>query len=479
MSGSRNAPHIGFDESLTVEFKETWNETAMPELCAFANTEGGTLFLGVNARGLVVGHDVSDAMQLEIGNKVRSILHISPQIVVETLGGRSYLAVSVRPSRTPLFLRSVYYHRVGSMSVVASHEEVVGLILHHMGETWDALAANATLADIDETKVRAFVRSALGREPRRTPTAMRETDPLPILLQNLHLMDDGRPTNAAMLLFGKDPQSLYRSARIKILFFRNVNDVVPYPEGVGTLFEQIDTAMKAVETANPPRETFEATPVDTTRPISERTQRSSTPQYAEVALREAITNAVVHRDYTQLGPTVEIKMYPDRIVILNPGRLLPSITIDSLRQDPHISAPRNPLISAVCFMNYVVEAYGTGTTRMIEACRALNLPEPEFSEVGGTFAVTLWKDQIRADVLEQAGLNSRQVEAMLYVKRHGHITNAQYQQLVSGSKRTASNDLQDLVTRGWLTQLGGQRGRGVRYELAQRIGQSEAKHLPK
>lgn len=162
-------------------------------------------------------------------------------------------------------------------------------------------------------------------------------------------------------------------------YFRTINDFTAYPDCTGTVFEQIEAALRQVESANPPTMSFRVSGRAASGVgVAERSMRTETMPYPVLALREAITNAVVHRDYMRPGAEVEVKMFADRLVVSNPGGLLPGVTIEALRQSPHRSERRNPLVAATLFADYWVERYGTGTTRMIELCRAAGLPEPEF-----------------------------------------------------------------------------------------------------
>jgi ATP-dependent DNA helicase RecG len=461
-------PSIGFAESDNVEFKESWSDRALKDLCAFANTKGGVLYVGVRDDGTVVGTAADDAQQLLVANQCDTKLHVTPAVEVEAHGGRRVLAVVVRPASRLVRFEGRYYKRVGTASVEMAEDEAAERLVAQAGRTWDALpAAAATIADdIDAEAVRAFVRRAQGREHPRLPQGVRDSDPVALILGNLDLLaGDGRPTNAAVLLFGRRPQRHVRAALVRMAYFRSVNDFTAYPDCTGTVFEQIETALRQVESANPPTMSFDTS--GSTTGGGERVadvRRREALQYPVHALREAITNAVVHRDYMRAGAEVEVKMFPDRLVVSNPGGLLPGVTVEALRQAPHRSERRNPLIAATLFADYWVERYGTGTTRMIELCRAASLPEPEFVAEPGSFAVTFRKDAFTPELLAERGLNERQIQGVLYARAHGSITNRTYRELVGVSPRQATVDLRGLEEARVLVRRGG--GRSARYELS-------------
>ena len=122
----------------------------------------------------------------------------------------------------------------------------------------------------------------------------------------------------------------------------------------------------------------------------------------------------------------------------------PSLTPELLRQ-PHGPTPRNPLIAEPLFRVKYVEKAGTGTTDMIADCLEAGLPEPDFRQCGPHFVTTLWRDWLANTVMVNMGLNERQQEVVLYAKRNGRITNADYQKLAGITRKTAMRDLSVLV----------------------------------
>lgn len=233
-----------------------------------------------------------------------------------------------------------------------------------------------------------------------------------------------------------------------------------------TRIEEVDARRKRVlSMANPARITF---PADSGGgDVVERTKRHESVAYPELALREAITNALVHRDYTVVGSEVEVKIFPDRLVIQNPGSLMPGITTEDLRRDPHPSRRRNPLIAEIASLDYWIERAGTGTTRMIKLCEDSELPAPEFEDRSSGFTVTFRRNALAPPALSTLGLTPNQIEAVEYVRAHGSITNREYRELVDVGARTASKDLTEIADEfGVLRQVGA--GRSVRYVLPDR-----------
>ena len=173
-----------------------------------------------------------------------------------------------------------------------------------------------------------------------------------------------------------------------------------------------------------------------TRHISVRYEFEGKPKRKEIweypleALREAVINAVVHRDYS-ISSNVQVEIYDDRIEIWNPGGLLPGITVEDLYKKEHKSVTRNKLIAQIFYDIGYIEKYGSGTIKIINLCKQNGLPSPEFKEVFGGFSVIFRKDIYTEEYLHRVGLNERQIKAVMYAKEKGKITNREYQELNS------------------------------------------------
>jgi predicted HTH transcriptional regulator len=310
---------------------------------------------------------------------------------------------------------------------------------------------DAVLEDINTAAVAGFVQAA--RLERQFP--LPETTPVPDLLAHLHLLSGVQPTTAALLLFGRDPQRFFPAAEVRCMHFHGTQIQRPVPFYrifKGPLFEQVDNAVDFVLSK-------------LNRSIGTRAESSQAPVRYEIppdVIREAIVNAIAHRDYTSLG-AVQVSVFADRVEVWNPGVLPPPLTPESLRH-PHGSQARNPRICEVLFLARYIEKYGTGTLMMIRESLEHDLPEPDFVMRGGEFTITLWRDWLTPEVLAGYNLNERQVKAVNYLKIHQTITNTIYQEFES-SKRTASRDLDEMITLGIIEKVG-TTGKGVYYRLA-------------
>jgi ATP-dependent DNA helicase RecG len=311
---------------------------------------------------------------------------------------------------------------------------------------------DATLEDINTAAVAGLVQAA--RLERQFP--LPETTPVPDLLAHLHLLSGVQPTSAALLLFGRDPQRFFPAAEVRCMHFHGTQIQRPVPFYrifKGPLFEQVDNSVDFVLSK-------------LNRSIGTRAESSQAPVRYEIppdVIREAIVNAIAHRDYTSFG-AVQVSVFADRVEVWNPGVLPPPLTPESLRH-PHGSQARNPRICEVLFLARYIEKYGTGTLMMIRESLEHDLPEPDFVMRGGEFTITLWRDWLTPEVLAGYNLNDRQMKVINYLKMHERITNSLYQIEFSVSKRTASLAFAELAAIG-LIEKAGSTGKGVYYQLA-------------
>ncbi|WP_114970260.1 DUF4062 domain-containing protein [Rhodoferax ferrireducens] len=234
---------------------------------------------------------------------------------------------------------------------------------------------NATLADLDETRMATF----LGRARRARGFPLPEEATPFELLTHLNLLDAGRPTHAAMLLFGRQPQRFLISSEVKCAHFHGIHAAKPIPSYQvykGTVFDLVDQAVD-----------FVMSKINLW--VGTRAAGPQVPVAYEIpreVVAEAIVNAVAHRDYTSNG-SVQVMLFADRLEVWNPGCLPPSLTLEKLRH-PHGSVPGNPQLAEPLYLTKYIERMGTGTGDMIRRCVEAGLPEPEFSVSDG-FVTTI------------------------------------------------------------------------------------------
>jgi len=360
-------------ENQNIEFKRAWNENCFKTVCAFANSSGGKIYLGIEDNGEIVGINKAGKLLVDIPNMIRDILGVTPLVSAKKRHGKEILEIKVDYSAAPISYHGRFYTRSGSAISELKGHELSELLMAKSGKTWDCFfEEGATLKDIDMPTIRTFKRLAA----KRIPFIQGEKNPA-VILKKLNLLENGRLRRAAILLFGKNPKRFYITAYIKIGKFLNDTDVISTDDIEGNLFQQIEKAMDII------RIKYLVSNI-----TYEGIYRKDTLEYPEDALREALVNAVIHRSY--IGTHTQLKIYPDTLNLWNNGGLPANIRIEDLKR-LHSSKPRNEFLADVFFKAGMIEAWGRGTTKIVDACKKAGLQEPEFREEFGGLSVTFFK----------------------------------------------------------------------------------------
>ncbi len=427
-------------ESQDIEFKEKWKDEHLKTLCSFANGNGGILYVGIRDDGTTVEIESPEKLLETLPNKIRNNLGIIPDIQLETLDNKKVIRVEIKPSEVPVFYRGRFYIRSGSTTQEIGGYDLAKVIMKKHQISWDSLPSEAGIEDLDEVSIENFKDMAQGR------LAILKKDTSQKLLENLELIRDGKLTNAALLLFGKNPQKHFLNSISRVGRFKFPTEIVDTIIIKGNLFEQVEALTNAIKKH-----------INVSYVI-EDVHRKDVWDYPLPAIREACINALIHLDYID-SAEIQIKIYDDRIWFWNPGGLPEGITIDDLKKE-HASKPRNKLLAMVFYYAGLIERWGTGTKRMVDLCKKQGLPEPEFKEEFGGFSVILQKDIYNEGYLRKIGLSERQIKAVLYVKEYGEITLSEFRNLILGvSEKTLYRDLQQLVEIGNLKAEGEKKGR--------------------
>jgi ATP-dependent DNA helicase RecG len=265
--------------------------------------------------------------------------------------------------------------------------------------------------------------------------------------------DKGKPTVAGLLLFGQRPQAYLPQSRM--VFVRFVGTEPRGSDGLAGYGrrEEIDGALpRIVERAW--QVVWEEMRVGA---VVKGLVREEQTQYPPFAVREALVNAVCHRDYRLRGRRIEVRMFDDRLEVISPGGLPGYITLDNI-VDEHFS--RNPRIVAGLYQWGFIEELGLGIDRMIEEMVRAGHPAPDFRATPYSFTVTLHNVQERPAVPDwERSMNERQLRALQYLQDHDAITNREYRELCSSvSAETIRLDLVDLAKRGLILKVGAKRG---------------------
>ncbi len=420
-------------------------------LTALANAEGGTVIIGADERGAaIIG--VSD-LQETFNLALEAALDVDPQLViplpkVATVEGEPLIVVTVPEGMPHVYqYKGRYYTRDGRANRLLTTAELRRLLVRRGEIHFEAEAARlATRDDLSDEKVQRYVEAV---ESLGGLTAEQ------VLRQRRCLTPGGEPTNAGVLLFGKDPQQFVPGSEIIVVRYAGTEQSDTY------LREDIrDTLPEQIRRA-------EAFIVNNMRVGARLTglAREEKYEYPRDAVREAVVNAVAHRDYSIRGQETRVFMFADRLEITSPGKLPGPVTLDNLDQERF---SRNEAIVQVLSDLGFIERLGYGINRMRRLMADGGLPAPVFRETSNGFQVILYghgerlapneRMPVRMSQYAHLSLNERQEHALTLAQTHGRVTNRDLQEFAPDvSVETIRRDLADLVDKNLLLKIGEKR----------------------
>jgi ATP-dependent DNA helicase RecG len=432
-------------EGTTVEFRKSMGENGFKTVSAFSNTQGGTLLCGVSNTRDIVGFNCSEEPIPTITNKIINKMGINPSISLLELEGKKILRIDVDKSPNPISYNGKYYKREQSKTTGILYDELRDLFLR--GSNWDGLTNDYGLDEIDTESLLRFTRKAV----KKGRLVADDTEDISEILLKLNLLVDGKLTNAAIILFGREPQKYFTNAMVRVL---RLKDEVSVSDRriTGNLFQQVEEAGEAIKNS-----------INVKFEIKGKLTREEVWDYPLKAIREALINSIVHRDYFKYGIQTQIKIFDDKIWFFNPGELFGGMTIQKLKQ-LHPSSTRNPLIAEIFFKAGLVEVHGSGIHQIMKSLKNAGLPEPEFKEEFAGFSVYMMKNVYDKEYLVSLGLNRSQIQAVSYMQEHGSLTMSDFLRISPGiNERTLRRYLADLVDKKLILAIGEKKGR--RYEL--------------
>lgn len=438
-------------ESETLDFKDSFDKEAIETAGAFSNSRGGTVLVGVSDNGTIKGVQIGKETVNDWINQIAqsSNPRIIPDIEEITLDGKKVIAIIVKECPIkPVAVKGKCFRRVNSSNRLMTPQEIAHMHYNSLEMSWDLTPASSySLKDIDDKKVREYRDTANETGRRKIPRNETVTQ----ILRKLEFIKDSKPAWAALLLFGKRPKRYIQQAVIHCGRFKNESLVIDDDMIEGSLIDQVEAAMDFI------KKNISVKFVMTGEP-----RRKNVWDYPLDAIREALINAVCHRDYL-VSSTISVRIHDDRLEIWNPGGLAPGVTVEDLYKT-HDSDTRNKGIAKVFFDIEFIEQWGSGIGKMVRLCREAEVPIPLIKERQKGIQITFSKDIYTPEHLQKLGLNERQVKAVTYVKEKGRITNKEYQDSFSVKKRQATDDLKELEDKSIFSRKG-KTGRGTYYVL--------------
>jgi ATP-dependent DNA helicase RecG len=374
---------VKMGESTALELKQSTGQRtdAAKTVCAMLNGAGGFVIFGVTDKGVIVGQEIGASTVEDV---LREVRRIEPPAVpdLETIrlnDNRAVLVLRVTGSGGPYIYDGRAFMRSGASTVVMPRDLLQRQFLEkgHGSARWENQPTpHLRIDDLDRDEIVRTIEESIRRQRLEDPGTR---DPH-TLLTGLGLIREGVLLNAAVVLFGKKevflqhyPQCVLRMARFR---GRVKDEFIDNRQEQGNAFDLWLRGQRFL---------MDHLPV-AGRIVPNIFERVDDPMFPPAALREALANAICHRDYSIVGGAVTIAIYDDRVEISSSGRLHFDLTTDELKR-PHPSRPWNPLIAQTFYRRGLIEIWGRGTLKMVELAEAAGLPSPEFECVANEFTV--------------------------------------------------------------------------------------------
>ena len=443
-----------YQESETIELKLTVVDDIKKEIIAFANSDGGTLYIGVKDDGEVAGLDDPDGSALQISNMVRD--SIKPDVTMflhyKTLEEKGKKIIEIRVQRgtdRPYYIAKKgmrpegVYVRQGYSSVPATDSAIRRMIKETDGDCFETMRClNQDLSFQSTEKEFKFRNVEFG----------------PLQMRSLKFVDnDGLYSNLALLLSDQNPYT------IKVAVFQGNKQIIfkDRREFSGSLMKQMNEVYEYIDFRNQTRASFD------------KLTRIDVRDYPEIAIREALMNLIVHRDYS-FSASALISIYDDRIDFISIGGLMPGIDLEDVLVG--LSVCRNQNLANVFYRLHLIEAYGTGLTKIIETYQESS-DKPIISTTKNSFKISLpnvnAKDELESlsmpidnltTPVEATNSDYHKQQVLTYVQNHGAITRIEIETLLGISSSSASRLIKKMVESGQLLQNG--KARNIKYTLA-------------
>ncbi len=353
-------------------------DTIAKEITAFINSHGGDLILGVGDNKNIIGIKNAEQFAVEIQNYlVSNIVPIAPISVLPiSYKNKELILISVwEGAKKPYSFKQVIYNRVGSNTIVAKNTEILNLIESRKKAdfNWERMPVlGAELEDLDSYEIQRTIELVKKRDSQRT--FINEED---FLIQQ-GLLVNGNITNACIVLFGKNPTRFIPQSKIRLTVYPDRNATNTFLEDrffEGNIFSNITSVFTYLDALYAKTIKIEGL------------HRTEKKNYPEIALREGILNAIVHRDYNSANGFLHISIFSDRTEISNYGSLPEGITVADLKKE-HPSILRNPDIANICFVRQYIEMVGSGIIRILSECKKNGFKNPKWSDKNNILLLT-------------------------------------------------------------------------------------------
>lgn len=439
------------NENQVIEWKESWHDKYLEWICGYANAQGGTLYIGVDDNGEVIGLEPQIVKKLleDIPNKITAAFGITCDVNQRSKNKKKYIQIVVKKSKLPLNLHGRYYYRTGSVKKEISGFELTEFIIKSTGTSYDAM-----ISDINRNKLTYDAFSK-----RYVKSTHNELDLDSDLVSFKLMLEDGQMTNAGVLF--ADQWNIHHS---RVFCTRwnglekadSAQDALDDAEYTGSLLDLFDNSMSFIK-----KNTKKGW-------RKEKDQRIELPDYPERALEEGLVNALIHRSYLQTGAHSQIDIYDDRMVITNPGGMYDGSEVQNLDLRHVPSKLRNPILADVFGRLRLMERRGSGLKKILDAYeseeRYSEKLKPVFFTDGYNFFLTLWnlnyanaKAQSKAQIKAQSGALSDRDYLLLLLRENPSITQTELAAMMEKSRRYVQLTMKQLMDEGVVERVGSKR----------------------
>lgn len=433
-------------ESQNIEWKESWRDEYLKWICGFANAQGGCIYIGVDDAGRVIGVQNGKRLLEEIPNKIQTNLGFLADVNLLSENDLEYIEIIVSPGSYLVSYKGEYHFRSGSTKQVLRGTALTEFISSKTGIRWeDSVIEGVAVEDLDKESFDIFRREAV-RSKRMTKDDLNMSNAE--LLDSLNLLEDGKLTRAAVLLFHRTPQKWMFGTYTKIGKFGKGSDLQYQDEVIGSLFMQAERVIELIYLK------YLKAPI-----TYDNLTRVETYPFPKDAVREALYNALVHSRWSA-GIPIQIRIEDDAMYISNECVFPSDWTMES-RLQRHQSRPYNPKNARAFFRAGYIESWGRGIQKIFEVCNEYGALQPEYvvhsEDIMLKLAAVSISDKHVLKPDSKAENTALKMKIVEYLKNQPTATQKELQEALNETRTHIQKTVKELVGEGKIERKGGKR----------------------
>lgn len=431
-------------EDQYIEWKQIWKEEYLKWICGYANAQGGSIYIGLNDEGEVVGVDHGDDLLDKLPNKILDALGIVCDINAIEKNERLIIEIKVSPQPFPVHYHGEYFYRSGATKQTLRGQALNQFLMKKMHITWEnSIIPNVEIEQFRNDSFDSFRKKALLSKRMESEDMMTSNEDL---MEKLELIEDGDCKRAGILLFHHNPEKWIPGAYVKIGYFETDADIHYQDEVHGSLLLQAEQVTELIYLKYlKAKITYQGI------------QRVEAYPFPKEAVREAVLNAIVHKDY-QSGIPIQISVYANRLYIANDGYLPKGWSLEELMMK-HRSKPYNPLLANAFYRAGLIESWGRGIEKMKQSCISAGIPLPKYHIKPGDIMVEFQGQQEdeKEAVIPSQHLNSTQQKIISMILVDPCMTQKEMATQIGLSSEAIKKNIRILKEKGILIAHGPRR----------------------